>query len=225
MEAKNKLSSFDKVYRGIFKKLYEGKLLPGQRLVTPALVREFGASRNTVREVLNRLCAIGITSAIRNQSPTIRSFSRSEMNGLLDVVSVLLGLAARSAASAPQSAARLLEFQRAYDDVSAIKIENDLTKFVEARERYYRALLKVSENWELIRIFPTIHVHLMRLQLRNVPLVAQSAQSEDYAAITAAVLASDPRAAAAAAHKHVGNMIAAVNDLPDAMFAPETSID
>jgi len=215
------MGSFDRVYRGIFRKLYEGELLPGQRLVAPALAQEFNASRNTVREVLTRLSAVGVIAPVRNQSPTVRALSRSEMEELLDVVGVLLGLAARSAARRIGIGDNGKVLQSAYDGLVESEVDASLAAFVHARERYYRAVLAIGGNRELIRLFPTMHVHLMRMQLRSIPLVAQSARFSDYAAINAAILAGDPVGAATAAERHVEGMTEAVKGLPDSLFARE----
>ncbi|WP_293824722.1 FCD domain-containing protein [uncultured Brevundimonas sp.] len=215
------MNSFDKVYRGILRRLYEGQVLPGQRLIAPVLAQEFDASRNTVREVLTRLSAIGVLTMVRNQSPTVRLLSRSEMQDLLEVVRSLLALAADFGARSVPLPGRREGLQAAYDALSSSEIDGDLSRFVHARERYYRTLLQVGGNRELIRLFPTMHVHLMRLQLRSIPLVAQSAQLSDYVAINEAVLAGDRAGAAEAARRHVQNMMDAVSLLPDAMFAPE----
>lgn len=219
------MSSFDRVYRGILKMLYEGRLLPGQRLIAPSLANEFQASRNTVREVLNRLCATGVLSVVRNQSPTVRRLSRREMEDLLDVVSALLSLAARSAAKKITDDARRRNLEEAYRDICSSETGADLVQFVHARERYYRALLRVSGNYELIRLFPSVHVHIMRLQLRSIPLVAQSAQYADYEAIHRETLNREPNAAAKAAEAHVAHMMDAIRNLPDNMFAPELEED
>jgi DNA-binding FadR family transcriptional regulator len=79
----------------------------------------------------------------------------------------------------------------------------------------------LSGNRELIRLFPSMHVHLMRLQLRSIPLVAQSAQFSDYAALNDAILRGQEAEAVAAAECHVQHMKDGIANLPDTMFASE----
>lgn len=215
------MSSFDRVYRGILRTLYEGRLVPGQRLIAPALAQEFQASRNTVREVLNRLAATGVITMVRNQSPVVRVLSRTEMEELLEVVNALLSLAAKSAARSIEEGDNRRKLNKSYSAILESETSADLAGFVHARERYYRMILQVSGNRELIRLFPTMHVHLMRLQLRSIPLVAESAQFSDYAALNETILAGDVGGAVQAAEQHVRHMIEAVRRLPERMFAPE----
>jgi|JI10StandDraft_1071094.scaffolds.fasta_scaffold401275_1 DNA-binding GntR family transcriptional regulator len=217
------MRSFDKVYRGILKALYEGRFLPGQRLVAPDLMREFEASRNTIREVLNRLSAVGVLSMIPNQSATVRLMSRGEIVELLEVVSALLCLATNSATRNISRDTNQMELSKAYREIEQSREDVDLGNFVEARENYYRTILKIGGNRELIRLFPTMHVHLMRLQLRSVPYVAEGALFDDFQDLNAAILADDPARATRAAQAHVQNMIDAVNALPDTMFNNETT--
>ena len=91
-------SPFDRAYRGLLRGLYEGSFIPGQRLAAPDLMDRFGVGRGTIREVLHRLVASGVVSIIPNRGAAVRHLTRKEVNSVLDVVEVLLGLAARDAA-------------------------------------------------------------------------------------------------------------------------------
>ena len=93
-------SPFDKTYKGVMRGLYDGSFVPGQRLIAPDLMRRFGVGRGTIREVLHRLASAGVVSIVPNRGAQIRQLTRREVCDVLDVVEVLLGLAARGAAGA-----------------------------------------------------------------------------------------------------------------------------
>ena len=53
-------SAVDEVILAVKDAIREARYAPGQRLVEPELVREFGVSRGSVREALRRLAAEGL---------------------------------------------------------------------------------------------------------------------------------------------------------------------
>lgn len=207
------------VYRGILRGLYEGRFGPGQRLAAPDLMREFGVGRGTIREILQRLASTGVVTIRPHKGAQVRRLSRSGVLGVLDVVEVLLGLAARGAAAA--GTGLKAELERRYDDMRAIDAELDFNRFVDAREEYYRLLVAAPQNLELQRVFPTIQVQLMRLQLRSFDRAADSVDMGDYSELNEAVLASDPVRADRAGRRHVARTRERVIGLPARAFEPE----
>src|SRR6266545_7992045 len=93
------LSSPDIVFREILRGLYEGRFVPGQRLIEADLTREFKVSRGSVREALTRLAAEGVVSSTRHRGAYIRSLTRDEVREILRVLEIMVGLAASLAAA------------------------------------------------------------------------------------------------------------------------------
>lgn len=209
---------FDRVYRGLLRGIYEGRYVPGQRLVAPDLMIQFDAGRGTIREVLNRMASAGIVSIVPNRGATVRALSRGEALEILDVVQVLLGLAAGKAAHNVANGIDPHDLRQRYDQLRAHEHSSDLPGFVEAREAYYRAVVELSGNKELRRIFPTVQVHMLRAQLRRYNHASASMRFEDYAALTAAILAGDAASAQDASFRHVDHTIDNVRALPDRAF-------
>lgn len=216
-EADSGRSPFDRVYRGLLRGIYEGRYVPGQRLVAPDLMLQFDVGRGTIREVLNRMAASGIVSIVPNRGAMVRALSRQEALEILDVVQALLGLAARRAAE-NGNLVGTGDLQERYEELREHEGSDDFAGFVDAREAYYRLVVELSGNRELQRLFPTVQVHMLRAQLRRYNRAADSMQFSDYAAITAAIFAGDGKAAQAAATHHVENTIANVRALPDRAF-------
>ena len=213
-----KRSPSEQAYRGILKAIYEGRFVPGQRLIAPDLMEELGVGRGTIREVLNRLAASGIIDLVQNRGAQVRRMTRKEVLELLDIVELMLGLAARGAASnIGQGEARdeLLAYDRRLRSVTA---DATLPSFVEAREAYYRAIVRLSRNEELRRLFPGAQVHIMRLQLRPFQQAGDSANLEDFTNLTKAILAGDPTKAETEGRRHVILTRDRVRDLPEAAF-------
>lgn len=144
------------------------------------------------------------------------------MLDLLDVVGALLRLSCQRAALRMIQTGEIQGLNKNFSEIRDFLKEGDLARFAVARETYYRKILSATGNQEMIRLFPSIHVHLMRLQLREEPLVAQSAQISDYEALHKSLLLGDSVGAGDAAAMHVWRMADAIRALPDRFFGPST---
>ena len=215
-EADPQRTPFELVHRGILRNLYEGRFAPGQRLAAPDLMREFGVGRGTIREILQRLASTGVVTITPNKGAYIRRLSRTGVISVLDVVEVLLGLAARGAATA--SSALKTDLQQRLLEMQEIKVDFDFNRFLAAREEYYRLLVASQGNFELQRVFPAAQVQLMRLQLRPFDRAADSVDMADYRDLHDAIMAGNADLAEQAGREHVRRTRDKVLMLPDRAF-------
>lgn len=188
--------------RDILHGLAEGRFAPGQRLSEPGLMARYGISRSTVREALGRLAADGVVALVPHRGATIRRLDPAEIDGVLRVAQVLLGLAARQAAEAVAAGAD----STALREAAAQYAQAPEAERSQARARYYRALAVLGGNAELMRLMPSIQMPLVRAQLRGQAIPAGPGQ----AALVAAVVHGNPGAAEAAAHAHLARLRALV---------------
>ncbi|HJS09778.1 GntR family transcriptional regulator [Sphingopyxis sp.] len=215
------LTPFERAYRGILRGLYEGSLVPGQRLIAPDLMHRFGVGRGTIREVLHRLASTGVVTIIPNRGAVVRQLTRQEVGDLLDVVEVMLGLAARGAARNLKSPEDRQSFKDLQAHLTPESSGGSFPDFLRVRENYYRFIVRMSQNQELRSLFPDAHTHIMRVQLRTFGRAADSEQPGDFIQLTEAILSGDELAAEAAGRRHVDFTRARVSALPDRAFAPE----
>ena len=189
-----------------------------ERLVAPDLMREYDVGRGTIREVLQRLASTGVVTIMPNKGAQVRRLSRREVAEVLDIVELLLGLAARRAGSAIADPSKRKSFSEHDAALRAAPLSGDLTPFLNAREGYYRYLLELAGSHELQRIFPTVQVHIMRLQLRMFNFAADAADLSDYTELTQAILSGDTGRAELAGRRHVQRTIGRIQQLPDRAF-------
>jgi DNA-binding GntR family transcriptional regulator len=212
-------SSSDIVYRGVIRGLYEGRYVPGQRLVEADMHRRFHVSRSSIREALARLASAGILSHTPHRGACIRVLSRKDVADVLQVVELMIGLAARGSAlhiGQPGHADRL---RSRYEVLASFEWLEEFERFLDAREDYYRTLLQLGGNKELIRLFPAMQVHIMRIQLRGWNRAGDAMRKLDYANLTLAILSGDEGRAEEAGRAHVRHTIEKISTVPDTAFS------
>ncbi|WP_312130427.1 GntR family transcriptional regulator [Diaphorobacter nitroreducens] len=201
-------SAADAVFHGIVQGLAQQRFVPGQRLVEVDLAAQFGVSRNSVREALQRLAAQGLVDLFRNKGAAIRTLSPQETLEVLDVAERMTGLLARSAARGIAHGAPTAPIQAALAQLHEADHSQDADAFASARRGMYRALLAASGSRELRRLLPSIHMPIVYAQHR--PATLQQVRMRDYQAMCDAVLAGDAAAADAAGMQHVRNVREAI---------------
>lgn len=208
------LSSPDLIFREVVQGLYAGAYVPGQRLVESDLTQRWGVSRGTVREALNRLAAEGIVVLSRHRGAAIRVLERSEMQDLLAVLEMMIGMSARLAANRIDQDANRPQFLESFEALLAFRSRPDSFELLKARNRFYRTLAAAGGNKELQRLLGRMHVHLLRVQLRALHEGLVTERFEDYARIGDAVLAGDARRAELAARRHVRALGEVLDSVP-----------
>lgn len=216
-------SSADKVLRGIVRGLYDGRYVPGQRLVEADLTRDFKVSRGSVREALNRLGAEGVVTLNLHRGAHIRSLTREEAFEIMNLLEVLIGLAARLAAQRIALRGHRALLQQSIAALADHERRAQFFEFVRARNAFYKTLLQISGSGELKRVLTSVQVNLIRVQSRAFETESgrKKTHLEDYRAIAAAVLAGDARRAETAARRHVRNVRELLSRLPRQAYPAE----
>jgi DNA-binding GntR family transcriptional regulator len=213
-------SSPDQLVEALNGGIQSGRYVPGQRLIEADLTAEYGVSRGTVREALKRLAAEGLIELVAHRGAYVRTVARSDMHDILAVLERLATLAAGLAAERIGEADHRARFQAALDRVLQFRAHPEGTALMQARTDFYDTLVQIGGNRELARSMPLIRIHLMRMQFRQMTLVASSHHFfDEYDAVAAAVLAGDTRRAESAMRRHLRRTRARLDRLPDSLFA------
>lgn len=207
------VSSPDMIFREIVQGLYKGSYVPGQRLVEADLTAKWNVSRGTVREALNRLSAEGIVTLSRHRGAAIRVLDAAEMRDILDVLELMIGMAARLAARRIDENDNRNRFKEAFDTLMAFRGQAASFDLIRARNRFYRTLAAIGGNKELQDILGRMHVHLVRVQLQALQDNLVAERFDDYSRVGKAVLAGDARRAELTARQHVRNTGALLNQI------------
>jgi DNA-binding GntR family transcriptional regulator len=190
----------DVVFDGILAQLEMRVFKAGQRLVEAELCQQFGVGRNSVREALRRLEAWGVVTMGRNRGARIRALSLKEGLAHLEIAEVMTGLTARLAArNYPQSPPSLLRAARKRL-VSGMIADSQAT-FEAACRHFFRTLVTIGGNSELVRLFAQTQVHTLQMQLD--PTGLRQIRFQGCSTIAEAVERGDEDAAALAGSAHV----------------------
>lgn len=195
----NGQSTSSYIVRDVIRGLYEGRYVAGQRLVEPDLMAQYDVSRSTVREALKQLHADGIIELAAFRGAQVRRMSRAEAANLFSITEVVLGLAARQAAEKISAPGARDKVKGLFASIAEYRDEEGRFEFLRRRNRYFRGLVEISGNEEILRILPRLQVHLIRNRLTVPP----SERIGGYRRITEAILAGDPAKAEAAARDYV----------------------
>lgn len=202
--------SAQRVYLGILGDLDGGRMVPGQRLIETELAQRFEVGRNAVREAIQHLAGRGLVDLSPNRSPAIRSLDLAECFEVLDVAGAMTRLVARAAADhfAPAHADPL---RVTMDELAGAAAAGETARFSRARRGFYRTLLLIGGNRELLRLFPAIATHIIHAQYPSPRM--QGVRLADYQAIARAVAVGDGDGAESAAAAHVDHVRAIITDL------------
>lgn len=214
-EASEKQSPKDRVVKDVVRGLYEGRIQPGQRLIEAQLTDDYGTSRGPVREALNRLDTMGIVDLMPQRGAIVRQLSVKEAIDSLTVVQSLIGTTARLAAQKidvedKKRLERIITVLKKYDETSSS------AEYALARDQFYSTLSSLADNSALSRILTQLHIHLIRVQFREVLRTLDRKRHSDYLQIADAVSSGDQSRAERLARRHIARSISALQKFADA---------
>lgn len=214
-----KQSASYKIFLQILQGLYEGRYAPGQRLIEKDLTEEFQATRFVVKDALKLLVFEGVAENNFYRSCHIPRLTRAEAAHIFIVMEWLFGLAAREAAKSEHLDELGPTLRDACAGLRAVRGDVDFFEFGRATSQYFRTIVKISGNTELMRILPSLRVHLVRVQFKGYPAVGDFNYVWKFERIADAILARDPDGAESLMREHFRTMMENTNALPDRAFA------
>ena len=213
-------SPVDFVVSEIVRALYDGRLVPGQKLLEAEFTQRFGVGRGSVREAIRRLEADGLVTAVLNRGASIRIFGRDEVRDTLEVTEHLAGLAARLAAERLQTTDELNGILACVKALEATYEQGNAYEGARLRVQFYVELVKLTHNKELARLIPRYDMSVVRTQFRS----AFSRQNDrndidTYKRIVELIRKRDAAGAERTMRQQIRRVETALEDMPDHYFA------
>ncbi|MBL8288894.1 MAG: GntR family transcriptional regulator [Rubrivivax sp.] len=185
----------------IRKRILDGTLAPGERLVEAQLSAELGISRMPVREALRTLAAEGVVTIEPRRGAAVTAYTPEQVQELVEVRATLEALNARLAARRrdPAQHARLAQMLAAGSKVSS---RSDLMQVHRENTEFHEAIAQAASNSVLRELVRMLRERTAVIFAPHAPRRAAQTWAE-HGAILRAVLDGDAELAALLAQRHV----------------------
>lgn len=187
--------------------LWNGDLLPGQRLVVQDIADQLGVTRSSVREALFDLASEDLVELVPNRGASVRVVSVEEAIQITECRSALERLCARKAAehATEDERAQLTELG---EELRAAVLAEDTHAYSALNRRLHDLVIEFSGQRIAKRQLERLNVQMVRFQFRLALRTGRPQESlPQLLAIVDAVTAGDPAAADRAAEAQLDSVI------------------
>jgi DNA-binding GntR family transcriptional regulator len=202
-EALPKALLSDQVYAMVRGLILDGSLPPGTRVVESEIARQLGVSQAPVREAVKRLGFEGLVNTVPRRGSHVAHISEAEARDARAVRAVLEESAARDAVENFDA-----ESRRALEELVAgmhkAARENDLAAFRGHDMAFHRAVIELSGNSYLPRLWAVMESSLLSLRVVGDPGFTGSwaEMATAHQSLIEALASGNRGQAAAAFHRH-----------------------
>jgi DNA-binding GntR family transcriptional regulator len=199
---RNNTKGFLEVADAVKAAIATGQLKPGQRLVEAQLCQLFGVKRSRVREALHKLEHDGFVRIISNVGAIVAEFSRSDVEYIYDLLSVVDGLAVRLAT--PFVTSEQWESLEAL--VERMKATDNLALFSQCNDDLHTRFCIYSENGRLISFEENLRLSIKAFGYRSFYARGQvEASNAEHRQILQAMKENKPLRAERIMRSHIGH--------------------
>ncbi len=218
------MQDLDAAVEQLKRDIFQGRFVPGQRLVEVDIMSHLEITRGRVRDVFKRLHAEGIVQLDRNRGASVRKASREEVFDIFEVleeISILIIRKIGSRVEDKDMQRRLrasLNAARKFHDrsVNIIKVP----EYMDENARFWGDLADLAGNPVLSEIRLRLQAPLFRLAMEGLTV---SGSHEQWIArheeIISALLDDNTSHAVRHARKSMHDVWKAILGLPDSAFA------
>lgn len=159
------------IYGYLSKKIFEGSLSGGDRLVEAELQKVFKVSRTPIREALRILTSRGLLEMVPGKGASIRRVSFEDIKEIYPVLANLEGLAASMAAD-QITGETLAEMQSCLEHMETLNQAGEKRPYIEYHYRFHELYIQSCQNRHLIQIIMDLRrqIHLYRLSHLYIPM-------------------------------------------------------
>lgn len=186
----------------LLKRIVEGDLEPGSRIVETRVAREFGISQAPVREALRSLVSLGLVEMRPHRGAWVRKPDRVELVEAVQVRGVLESFAAEQAAK-NISDERLDELGVLYDEMVELAATDDAHALAHKDAEFHARVISAAGNATLERTWNLLQPFSQTYLTVSVPGVDLIWLAKRHEGILDALKAHDPKAASLVMRHHM----------------------
>jgi DNA-binding GntR family transcriptional regulator len=197
--------SVERVRARLERRILEGQLAPGSRLVEQEICRRVGCGRSPVREALRLLAADGLVESHPRRGARVSRITAEEVRDTFEVFEALETLGTRLAArrGGPGHGAR---FGPVLDAMQRAVAARDLRAYFRLNARFHRTIYERSGNRTLTRLLLNLGKQITRFRLTALSSPGRMAASlREHRALAHALMAGDEEVAVRLARGSVAN--------------------
>ncbi|CAD5373454.1 Phosphonate utilization associated transcriptional regulator [Rubrivivax sp. A210] len=191
------------VQQELERRIVQGELAPGDKLIEATLAEQLGVSRGPVREAFRMLEEAGLVRQEKNRGAFVRAIPLDEALEIYDLRAIMdEAVGRRLAVSATPSQLRRLRGQ--VEAMERLVAAGDADAYHLLNLAFHDTLVELAGNRKLTALYRRLINELSLFRRRNLADAAQLPLSADeHRAIVAAIAAGDEQAAGLAMRRHV----------------------
>ena len=206
-----KLEGYDllskKVYRILKKEIIKGSFKPGSKILEFQIAQQMGISRTPVREAIRLLAAEGFVVLSPNQGALVRTVSVENIKEVLQIHSVLEGLAARLACEVINKDG-LNELENYLNKMENLLKAGDSIAYSEVDLKFHEVIVNTCRNNRLIKMRKNISDQAQRYRISSLRVAERLRESfAEHQKIFEAFKERDSNKADRMSQKHIQNAL------------------
>lgn len=179
-----------------------GERKPGQRLIETQLCKFFGVKRTAIREALQKLAHEGFVKITPNVGASVIEFSRTDIERIYDLLTVLEGLAVRLATPFVTES-QLLTMEELLKRMEGAESEYLFSQY---NDELHILLCALSENKRLVSLTDNLRLSMSAFGYRSFFVPGQTTMSkEEHRKIFQAIKENKPVEAEQLMRNHLVN--------------------
>lgn len=196
-----------KVYHILKKEIIKGSLKPGSKVLEGRIADQIGISRTPVREAIRELAAEGFVTLSPNQGVIVRSLSIENIREVLQIHSVLEGLAARLSCEVINEE-NLKELENYVNKMEKLTNKKDPLAYSEVDLKFHELIVNTCRNKRLIQMRKNISDQAQRYRISSLSIPRRLKESlKEHRKILEAFKAKDPKKADSMNQQHIQNAL------------------
>lgn len=160
----NQKSLAEHIVDDLEKKIIEGTLEPGQRIMEESLCKAFGVSRSPVREAFQILESRGFVVREPRRGVSVAKITRQEAEDIYRIRASLDGLATALAVR-KQTPELLKRLKKMHEQMTRAAAKENGTSYQQLNQRFHELIISACGNRRLIQLIQNFDKQTMRYRL------------------------------------------------------------
>lgn len=204
-------SPADDAYERLRTLIFNGELMPNERLVEADLAQRLQVSRAIVRTALVRLGQDGMVTLTPHRGARVRVVGDAEAVEILQTRAVLEALTAREAAQRA-TAREIAGVRRILAEMGDRLDQGDLLGYSAGNAALHAAIIEAARHETAARLIAGLRAPMVRFQFRTILVAGRAAHSyAEHTAIVDAIAGRDPDAAEHTMRTHLSHVEATLS--------------